>query len=358
MAIHFTKERMAKVLDSHTRWWAGELDRPLMLLTLYGGHPAAGKAKAPLLSQATCTDFRWSPEELIEKLDEHLSTFEFAGDGYPRVNFDSFGPGVLAALCGARLDNSSGRVWFFPERERKLSEIHAVYDPENRYAERIKSIYRAGMEKWDGLVVMGMPDLGGVMDVAATLRGTENLLIDLIDEPDEVLRLIGEIEAAWYAAYEDFSSVLHPTGANMGYADWCGLLSREPSYILQCDFCYMIGNEMFRQFVLPTLKRDTEKLTNTIYHLDGIGELRHLDSLLSLPDLNAVQWVSGAGQPGPMHWLDVYRKIRAAGKGVMLLGSGREAPDVIGEIGGKGVYCNYSVDIRDETQIRQLLDAR
>ena len=59
-----------------------------------------------------------------------------------------------------------------------------------------------------------------------------------------------------------------------------------------------------------------ERLTNVIYHLDGIGELCHLDSVLSLPELNAVQWVYGEGKPGPMHWLDVYKKIRAAGKRV------------------------------------------
>ncbi len=358
MAIHFTKDRMTEVMTNHARWWAGELDRPLMALTLYGAHPSAGKARAPRLNQGTCTDFRWSAEEMIEIIDEDLSTLEFAGDGYPKVNFDAFGPGVLAALCGARLDNSSGQVWFFPEQEREIGEIHAVYDPENQWAQRIKALYRTGMERWDGLVVMGMPDLGGVMDVAASLRGTENLLMDLYDEPDEVQRLIGEIEKAWYAAYEDFSQILHPKGETMGWTDWSGLLSPMPSYIIQSDFCYMIGNEMFQDFVLPTLKRDTERLSNTIYHLDGIGELCHLDSILSLPELNAVQWVYGEGKPGPMHWLDVYRKIRAAGKRMMMVGTPDEFYEVSAAIGSDGFYCNYGVYAGDENQIRKLTEFR
>ena len=361
MAIHFTREQMAEVTENHARWWAGTLDRPLMALTLYGAHPSEGKAKAPYLSQASCADFSWSPEELIARMDEDLSTLEFAGDGYPRVSFDSFGPGVLAALCGAKLDNSTGRVWFFPDKEREISDIHPRYDPSNPWAERIKSIYRAGMERWDGLVVMSMPDLGGVMDVAATLRGTENLLTDLIDEPEEVLRLVGEIEEAWYAAYEDFSSILHkpsPDGTVMGWTDWAGLLSPAPSYILQCDFCYMIGDEMFRRFVLPTLRRDTERLENTIYHLDGIGELCHLDSILSLPKLNAVQWVYGEGKPGPMHWLDVYRRIRAAGKRMMLVGGIGDALDVMNAIGGDGFYCNFGLSCGDDDLLRTLLNVR
>ena len=56
--------------------------------------------------------------------------------------------------------------------------------------------------------------------MAATLRGTENLLMDLYDEPEEVLRLIGEIETAWYAAYDDFSKILHPAGGDMGWTEY------------------------------------------------------------------------------------------------------------------------------------------
>ena len=49
------------------------------------------------------------------------------------------------------------------------------------------------MEKWQGSVVIGMPDLGGVMDVIASLCGTENLLFALMDEPDEVYVTTGEV---------------------------------------------------------------------------------------------------------------------------------------------------------------------
>ena len=360
MAIHFSKDRMAEVKDNYRRWWNGDLDRPIMNLTLHGAHPhpTGGKSYAPWLSQANCGEFRWSPEELIDTMDDGLSTLEFAGDGYPRVSFDCFGPGVVAAFCGARLDNSSGRVWFFPEKEQEINEIHAVYDPHNPWAERIKAIYRAGMERWDGLVVMGMPDLGGVMDVAATLRGTENLLMDLYDEPEEVLRLIGEIETAWYAAYDDFSKILHPAGGDMGWTDWSGILSPDPAYIAQCDFCYMIGDEMFKEFVLPSLKRDTERLTNVIYHLDGIGELCHLDTILSLPDLKAVQWVYGEGKPGPMHWLDVYRKIRAGGKRMWLVGGIQDFFDVSDAIGAEGFYCSFGLNAQDQDLKKKLLKRR
>ncbi len=309
---------MQAVLDNYEAWWDHKLDRPLIRTELWGAYPVERKAKAPNLNQATCADFSWTAEQLVEKMDEELSGTEWIGDGYPMVNFVGYGPGVLAAYCGAILDNSNGAVWFRAAEKKHISEIHCAYDPENKWAMRLKDIYRVGVNRWEGKVLMGMPDLGGVMDVASTLVGTDELLLDLYDEPEEVKRLVGEIETAWYAAYHDFEEVLRPQG---GYTHWCGIASRKPSYVVQCDFCYMIGNPMFREFVLDTIRRDTERLDHVIYHLDGIGELNHLDDLLALPGVSAIQWEPGAGNPYGMYWLDVYRKIDAAGKHAWLTAS-------------------------------------
>lgn len=318
MSIHFDKSCMEEVLENHERWWRGELERPLVVGSIVDAYAPSHTAKAPVLSQKTCNDFSWSPEAVIDTLDSKLSTYEFMGDGYPHVDMGAFGPGVLAAFCGAKLDNSSGRVWFFPEEKKELSEIHVKYDPENIYSRRIKDIYRAGLERWDGAVVMGMPDLGGVLDVLSHLYGSEDLLYALIDEPEEVQRLTGEIQKAWYEAYEDFAEVLKPQGI---YSDWALLLSSTPSYILQCDFSYMISPDMFEEFVLETLREDTCRLSNTMYHMDGVGQLPHLDYILSLKDLKAVQWIFGEGKPGPIHWMDVYRKILDAGKLIQIDGN-------------------------------------
>ena len=315
--IHFDKERMKRVEEAHLAFWEGTLGRPLLNLELTDAYQVEHKARAPYLAQPNCHQFEYSPEEVIEAVDEELSRHEFLADGYPRLNFAAFGPGVLAAFCGAKLEHDRGQVWFFPEKELPLSEIHVKYDPDNMWVRRIKDIYKAGLERWEGLVKMGMPDLGGVMDVAATFRGSENLLLDLYDDPEEVKRLIGEIEIAWYEAYNDFSNVLEPQG---GHTDWSGLWSPTPSYITQCDFCYMISPDMYREFVHDTLVRDTGKLANVIYHLDGIGELPHLSQILSIPELNAIQWVPGAGQKEAIEWAEVHKTILDAGKRLYLTG--------------------------------------
>lgn len=354
MAIHFTMDQMKKCQENHDLWWEGKLNRPLVKVALTDAYEADRITRAPVLSQANCTDFSYTADGIVDAMDAELSKCEFLGDAFPMINFDAYGPGVLAAMCGAKLDNSSGRVWFFPDEEREIADIHVKYDPENKWSRRIKDIYLAGLNRWGGLVKMGFPDLGGVLDVAATFRGSENLLIDMIDEPEEVVRLAKEIEKAWREAYEDFASVLAPQG---GYTHWSGLLSTEKSYIVQCDLSYMIGKKMFDDFVLDTIRNDTKTLRHTIYHLDGVGELNHLDSILSLPDLNAVQWQFGDGKPGPMHWLDVYRKILDAGKLIMIEGKPNEYLDAIKVLHG-APYATHGMSVKDKDLARQMIEAR
>ena len=170
MGIQFTDSDWSEIRRNYTKWWDRELERPLIPVKLFGRDPGRPKPKAPLLSQTTCADLSVPAEAIIDRLDYELSRYEYLGDGFPSVNFDCFGPGVVAAFLGAELNNSTGRVWFHPQKVVPIDELHLEYDPDNIWLQRIKDIYRAGVERWRGQVLMGMPDLGGVMDVRSTFR--------------------------------------------------------------------------------------------------------------------------------------------------------------------------------------------
>jgi hypothetical protein len=80
----------------------------------------------------------------------------------------------------------------------------------------------------------------------------------------------------------------------------------------------MIGPQMFEEFCLPDTVASCRLVDHTIYHLDGPGALRHLDRLLAIPELHCVQWIQGAGNPPPSRWLELLRKMQAAGKSVQV----------------------------------------
>lgn len=351
MRIHFSKERWLETEKNYSAWWKGNLDRPLFKVTVkHAFEPDREKPPVPLLSQKTCHDFQYSAEEIIDALDYELSQSEFLGDAFPFVNMAAFGPGSLAGFCGARMDNSTGSVWYFPEERKEIQDIHIQYDKDNKWVRRIKEIYRAGQERWGGMVLMSMPDLGGIQDVAAIFAESTELMCQLMEEPEEVHRLQEEAYHAFLEAYEDFNSVLQPV--NPGYSDWGGLYSKDPSYIMQDDFAYMISPEMFVEFGLPEIRKACEYLTNTIYHLDGTGNLNHLEYLLK-EDINAVQWVYGAGQPSARHWMETYDKIHHAGKGIEVIGDLDDFRALYRKF-PKGLYYHVLVDDRDGNAMKTM----
>lgn len=336
MAIRFTQEDWARVKETYDAWWNRKLDRPVIKVTLKQGHVYTGST--PLLTQATCHRLDISAEDVVERIHAELEQEEYLGDAFPMVNFDVFGPGVLAGFLGARLNNASGHVWFEPTRKLELKDMHFEYDPDNVWLKRIKDIYRAGAKKWKGNVLMSMPDLSSVLDVLAILRGTNDLLLDLYDEPEEVQRVQEELQTLWMQCYNDLNDVLQTV--NPGYSDWSGLFSSVPSYVLQCDFSYMISPDMFRTFVADGLRRFCDVLPHTLYHLDGKGELPHLEQILSIKNLGAVQWCPGEGVPRTMEWPEVYQQIRAAGKNIHVLGNEVDFRSIAAEVGDKGLYLN------------------
>lgn len=351
MAIHFNKERWQEIEKNYTLWWEGKLGRPIIKAVVKSAYaPEGEKPEAPLLSMLNCNCMDYSPEQIVDALDYELSQYEFLGDAFPFVNMAAFGPGVLAGFCGAELDNSTGSVWYFPKEKQSIEELHIKYDKDNIWAKRIKDIYRAGKAKWGNQVLMSMPDLGSVQDVLATMLGNEEYIYALYDEPDEVIRVQNEIRTAFMEAYEDLEKVLGEE--QPGYSDWSGLYSKTRSYIFQDDFAYMISPEMFEEYALDDIKKLSENFSNILYHLDGVGNLKHLDMLLDNTNIKAYQWVYGAGQPSAQHWMEVYDKLHEYEKNMEIIGS-IEDFEIIADKNSKGLFYHLLIDDKEGNAMKQ-----
>ncbi len=315
----WTSEHWQTIRENSHAWWAGELDRPLVHMVIREKAETPMPAPKPF-GRGLFSDLSISEERIVDQLAWEFNQKSFLGDAFPWVNMCCSGAGVLAALTGAQLHPESyDDIWFKVENPLPISELHLQLDTQNVWLKRLLRIGELVQQRWGDRVLVSMPDIGGVMDVLSSFRPSEMLLLDLYDEPEHVLRVIGEIEAAWNQCYDLFAHALAPT--NPGYCAWAGIYSDVPSYMMQCDFCYMISPEMFDQFVKPSLVRCSEKLSRSFYHLDGKGQLPHLESLLQIPTLNGVQWIPGDGQPEPGEWPDVFQTIMASGKLAQVMGS-------------------------------------
>ena len=301
---------LGKTLATYEKWWAGELDRPLVPIILTGLESGRKPPRHPFEGQKSFGNPDIAPEELIEGADYELSHMEFLGDAYPLFNGLYSGPGIVAAFLGADVKVDNGNIWFFSKAELPIEELHFAYQEDNFWLNRIKAVLSEAKRRWGDAVVIGMPDLGGVADILATFRGTQNLLLDLYDSPGEVIRAMNEIKTLWHRYYNE----LIPFTTDGYHTDWSAILSAKRSYMLQCDFGYMLGANMFDRFILNELDETCTFLDRGCYHLDGVGQIPHLASLLEIKELKLVQWVPGDGPHAGSDWFDLYRRVLESGK--------------------------------------------
>ena len=107
---------------------------------------------------------------------------------------------------------------------------------------------------------------------------------------------------------------------------------------MQCDISVMISNQMFNRFIVPELTEQCRFLDYALYHFDGIEQLRHLDSLLSISGLDAIQWTQVAGQPPVTDYIPELIKIQKAGKSLIIHVSPGQIKPLMEQLSSKGLY--------------------
>ena len=158
---------------------------------------------------------------------------------------------------------------------------------------------------------MGLPDLNGPTEVLSGLRNPERMCMDLIMEPERVTEAARKVQDAWYEAWEECSKIASPFGS---YSSFMGLWSDIPATDLQSDFSSLISPDMFNEYIYPFVREQAERFPRTVFHLDGPDMIRHLDTLMEDKNINAIQWVFGAGAGRATDWVDLMRRIQNGGK--------------------------------------------
>jgi 5-methyltetrahydrofolate--homocysteine methyltransferase len=329
--LRFTDKDWERIAHDWTAWWQGELDRPMVIIEDL--EPPAGVTLPEALHFTTDLPLDTPAEEILDRYQAHLEITRFYGDAWPRW-YPNYGPGIVAGFLGAKVCPVPGTVWFEPAGQLSFEELHLTYDSDNVWWRRVRDITSLAVERWGDQVTICHTDLGGNLDILASLRTTQQLLLDLYDAPDEIERLVSEITCLWLRYYDEFYAIIQQ--ADRGTTNWGHLWSPGRTYMLQSDFAYMISPEMFERFVMPDLQACCQALDHAFYHLDGKGQIPHLDMLLSLERLRGIQWIPGDGMPPPEAWLSLLKRILDGGKLCQLFVTAQGARTIVQELGGRG----------------------
>lgn len=327
----FTAADWQRIERDWSAWWNGELDRPLVVLEVHQPHPTIDWHMFDTFVTQFALDV--PVDQVLDYFQQLLDALHYFGDAYPKW-WVNCGAGIMAAFLGASVEHQNRTTWFHEIGVSSLDDIKPMFDASNVWWQRVYEITRSAVKRWGVDVTIGMTDLGGNLDILASLRGTQQLLLDLYDMPDEVERLCEQITGMWWRYYETLHALTQSAGR--GSACWGPCWSPTSTYMLQSDFAYMISPDMFERFVLPDLTALCDKLDHAFYHMDGIGQIRHLDALLAIPNLRGIQWQPGDGQPTADNWLDLLRRIRDGDKLCQVYVNRAGAYRILREAGGRG----------------------
>lgn len=340
--MNFEIERYDKIKEDFEDWWEGKLERPIIQVTLdqasgKGGDFFASNYRKVILD--AMYDFDLPVEDAAKVVDDAYSACIYSGDAIPV--FYMRPTGILGGFLGQEfgIDHNLGTVWFKKMCPELSGIINVQLDEESPLLKRSIALTKAVQDYFDGRMPVGLPDFGGVMDIVSSIRDANPLLEELYFEEDDVKKACWNVHEQFKKAYDKFMDAID-INRIPGYTCWATMLSQKPYFVLQNDFSAMISTDMYDEFYLPILREECKYIPRTIYHLDGPGAVRHLDSILTVPELDGVQWIQGAGAPGLDQWPDIYKKIQKAGKLCQVFINGAaELP-----------YIDYIVDLLGTTK--------
>ncbi|MDR3455875.1 MAG: hypothetical protein P4N60_00395 [Verrucomicrobiae bacterium] len=286
-----------------------------------------------------------------------LSRSIFPLDILPSATTD-LGPGSLALFLGSQPGFAEDTVWYHPciEHELEPEKLPPLrFNEDNPWWKLTGDILRQCADKARGKYLATCPDLIENMDALSSLRGAQTLCLDLVERPEWVEQKIREINEVWFAAYQRIYDIIKLDDGSSAYGAFYvwgpGKVAK-----LQCDASAMFSPKMYRRFVQPSLTAQCDWLDHSLYHLDGTQAMVHLDALLEIAPLDAIEWTPQAGieTGGHKRWHELYRRILAAGKSVQVVNvEPGEVVPLLDAIGHRGVYL--LIQFKDEQEVEQVL---
>lgn len=308
-------------------WWSQSLvDRPVFMaeVNLRPERPITRR-----LESMSDPDL-WLREKLAD-----MEQVRRVGDIPPRVRVD-FGPVLLGSLLGGRREIRSDTSWTHAFIDDDWSNAPAWTIPDDHPDWLLlRDLTRRVAADAAGRYLVCTPDLGGSADVLLNLRGSGPLCMDVVMRPDTIRSAVDAIYASWRRAFVSLYDNALEFGS--GLVHWLALWSNRPYTVPACDFNALIGPDHFQSLFLPEIARQAEAVGRAIFHLDGPDAARHIDALLDVPQIQAIQFTPGAGSPSALAWLDMLRKIQAKGRSLLIFSPADEVLELAESLSPEGL---------------------
>ena len=90
-------------------------------------------------------------------------------------------------------------------------------------------------------------------------------------------------------------------------------------------------------------------MTHNVFHVDGLGVANHIDSILSVPEVQCIQWVQGIADNYPiLQHLDFIRHVQSKNKGIIVDLAKQDLEEYMERMNAKNHFLWIATESEDE----------
>lgn len=272
----FPPETVARRRVELDAFWRGrDLGRPVFVPVPWRNDP---------------TEDRGRPRDWFDTwVDHQRHVAAMPVDTLPCFPIDTAGTCTLASAFGGRLTlTPNGKHWIEPILQR-AQDVFALRTPAATAGAVGVGLaqYRELLERVDGYVPPGMPDMQGPLQTAAMLWGEEAFILAMYDTPEAVHHLLGVVTDHFIAVARHLREHFRDTRVS----------SYPPAYLpsdlgqgIIEDFMHLLTPAQYEEFGLPCVNRIADAFGGVWVHCCGrfqhhwsavkrIHNLRGLDTM-------------------------------------------------------------------------------
>lgn len=297
---------------------------------------------------------RWLDIDFRVEYDvKRMEGTEWFADAIP-VAWPNMGPEIFSAWMGCGYEFGETTTWSTPAITGWDEPYHVQFDPGHPLFRAVDRYTDMLIERGRGRFIVGLTDFHSGGDHVAALRDPQELAIDMLENEDRVKEELRKGAEAFFPLYDYFYDKI--AAAGMPASTWTPISYRGKFYVPSNDFSCMVSTDMFERVFLPGIIEECRHYDRSIYHLDGPGALRHLDVLLDIPELNAIQWVPGANNEEFCRWIDVCQRIQQGGKALEITAiDASELPLAFENLKREGVWFGNITGIQNREHAEYVL---